>query len=96
MAKAKIIFYHKEDYDDGFIVELKIWQLPEVTSERPHGYKYSLYYGQPGSRVIGYDNERGKGDHRHYADDEERYEFKSVRQLIGDFMVDVGKARKSQ
>jgi predicted transcriptional regulator len=26
-----------------------------------------LFYGFPGNRLAGYDNERGKGDHRHPA-----------------------------
>ncbi len=40
-------------------------------------------------RVIGYDNERGKGDHRHLGGREEAYSFVNPRQLIADFMADV-------
>jgi hypothetical protein len=29
-------------------------------------------------RLVGYDDERGKGDHRHIGDHQERYEFKTV------------------
>jgi Family of unknown function (DUF6516) len=62
--------------------------------ERLHGLKYSLFYGRQGERIVGYDNESGKGDHRHYRETEEKYEFQSVKQLIGAFMSDVANVRK--
>jgi hypothetical protein len=34
---------------------------------------YSLFYGNPGRRVVGYDNERGKGDHRRRDGEEASY-----------------------
>ena len=46
-----------------------------------------------GERLVGYDNERGKGDHRHYGDREEVYAFTSVEQLAADFEADVAKLR---
>lgn len=72
---------------------MTIWRLPAASAERPHGLKYSLYYGRNGVRLVGYDNEQGKGDHRHYCDREERYAFTSVEQLIADFLSDVRKLR---
>ena len=38
---------------------------------------------------MGYDNERGKGDHRHSEGAETSYEFTSVEQLMVDFWSDV-------
>ena len=58
-----------------------------------HAFKYSLFYGFPGKRLVGYDNERGKGDHRHIEDREQRYAFSSVEQLISDFLSDVRQVR---
>jgi hypothetical protein len=52
-----------------------------------------LFYGQPGARIVGYDNERGKGDHRHLDGREEFYEFRSIETLIQDFLSDVAKRR---
>lgn len=95
MAKANLLFHRKVTYDDGHIAELTIWHLPVAISERPHGLKYSLFYGREGARLIGYDNERGKGDHRHYGSLEEKYVFRSTTQLIRDFMEDVAKLRSS-
>jgi len=81
---------------DGSIVEMTIWRLQNVTDERPHGLKYSLYYGRNGVRIIGYDNERGKGDHRHVRSREEAYEFVSVEKLIADFIADVREIRRER
>jgi hypothetical protein len=58
-----------------------------------HGLKYSLFYGRPGVREVGYDNERGKGDHRHFQDVEMAYAFTTVEQLIADFWSDVHRLR---
>eukprot|EP01035_Chromulina_nebulosa_P053461 gene53461-biopygen37944 len=68
---------------------MTIWQLPRATLARPHGLKYSLFYGYDGQRVVGYDNERGKGDHKHLGTLELRYKFESVEKLITDFLQDV-------
>lgn len=44
-------------------------------------------------RLIGYDNEPGKGDHRHYGEREETYSFSTPEQLLTDFLADVRAAR---
>jgi len=49
--------------------------------------------GRPGTREVGYDNERGKGDHRHFMGTETIYEFSSLTQLIEDFWADVRSLR---
>lgn len=91
--KARRLFAKKERLPDGSIVEMVIWRLPEPDTERPRGFKYRLYYGKEGKRLVGYDNERGKGDHRHIGDQEFPYTFVSERQLIADFLADVKKMR---
>ncbi len=93
MPKARLIFRKKIVLPDGAIVEGVIWQLPERSPERPHGLKYRLYYGRAGIRLVGYDNERGKGDHRHVGEREEPYRFTSVEALWSDFMADVTRER---
>jgi hypothetical protein len=91
--KARRIFYDKAVLPDGAVVEMTIWQLPRATTERPHGLKYSLFYGRDGQRVVGYDNERGKGDHKHHREVETRYKFESVEKMVADFLADVERAR---
>ena len=68
-----------------------IWALPQADEERPHGIKYRLFYGRDGQRLVGYDNERGKGDHKHIGDQECVYQFESVEQLVTDFWHDIEK-----
>jgi hypothetical protein len=58
-----------------------------------HDLKYSLFYGRPGVREVGYDNERGKGDHRHVKGIESPYVFTTVEQLMVDFWSDVHAVR---
>jgi len=91
MPNATLIENRKLLLDSGAIVQIRIWQLAEATEERPHGLKYSLFYGYPGERVIGYDNEAGKGDHRHRREREEPYHFTTYQTLLADFWQDVRK-----
>ena len=88
-ARAKLLFHHRIDYDDGAIVEMVLWRVPSPVSPSTHNLKYSLFYGRPGSREVGYDNERGKGDHRHFQGIERVYSFSTVERLMSDFWADV-------
>jgi Family of unknown function (DUF6516) len=76
---------------DGRIVHRKVWMLPKATPDRPHGLKYSLYCGKDGKNIVRYDNETGKGDHRHVGPDEveNTYRFLSLVQLLRDFDRDI-------
>lgn len=91
--KAVRVFYDRGEYPDGAIVEMTIWSIPKPVAGCAHAFKYSLFYGYPGERLIGYDNERGKGDHRHIGEREETYPFSNVDTLVADFLSDVRKAR---
>ena len=79
----------KEVRDDGTIVEVVIWELPEPLLPSSHLFKYRLFYGTRLEERVRYDNERGKGDHRHVAGKELTYVFVSVDQLLADFECDV-------
>ncbi len=57
--------------------------------DKPHGYKYSLAYIVKNNRVVGYDNGEGKGDHRHYKEHVESYQFKNLQKLTEDFYNDI-------
>ena len=86
--KAKLLRRIKEAYGPG-VIEGVIWQVPEPVPPSEHRIEYRLVYVVDGERVIGYDNERGKGDHRHLRGDETLYHFKDVPTLIRDFLRDV-------
>ena len=91
--KALLAFHDKQVLPDGAIVEMKIWQVAAPVAGSRHRIKYSLFYGLPGKRLIGYDNESGKGDHRHTKGREEKYPFETVEKLIADFLADVRRLR---
>ncbi len=94
--EAVLLYRDKYVYRDGAIREMVIWRLAEPDSEHPHGLKYRLFYGYPGKCLVRYDNERGKGDHRHYHEQEEVYNWVSVKQLVADFRADIENLRGKQ
>lgn len=87
--KAELLAHTKEVRDDGSIVEIVIWELPQPIPPSAHRFKYRLYFGTPGDERVRYDNERGKGDHRHRGGREDQYIFSSIDQLLDDFERDV-------
>jgi hypothetical protein len=94
--RARLIFREKFIYADGTIREMVLWQLPEKPVDTLHGFKYRLYYGNAdGTCLVRYDNETGKGDHRHLQDREMAYRFKNVEVLVADFLSDIESVRRS-
>ena len=94
--KAALILHEKAVDELDNTIELKMWQLPEPTEERPHGYKYSLVYIVEGERMIGYDNAEGHGDHRHVMNKVMTYHFVNLRQLTNDFYNDIDKYKRGE
>lgn len=75
---------------DAF-VELVVWRLDKPLPPSTHGLKYRLAYVVEGECVVLYDNERGKGDHRHFGKSQRSYEFSSVDRLLADFGSDIAR-----
>jgi hypothetical protein len=74
--------------ETGFI-EVIVWRLPEPLSGSTHSLKYRLAYVVGSECVLLYDNEAGKGDHRHVGTRQMPYVFVSVDQLLDDFLAEV-------
>lgn len=87
-TKAVLLARIKEAYADG-VIEGVIWQVPTPVQPSEHLIKYRLVYVVKGKRLVGYDNERGKGDHKHLGKAELVYKFKDVPTLLQDFLKDV-------
>lgn len=87
MSDAKLLYRIREAFGRGFI-EAVIWELPEPAKPSTHLIRYRLVYIVQGERVVGYDNERGKGDHRHIVGRELAYTFVDVPTLLADFLKD--------
>jgi len=90
---AQLITRFKDVTVDGAILELVIWKVPEPVPPSEHGYKYRAVYVVNGVRVVGFDNERGKGDHCHLDGMEMPYTFTGVDQFIEDFIAAVAARR---
>lgn len=56
-----------------------------------HEFKYRLAYVVAGECVVRYDNEAGKGDHRHFGAKETGYTFRTPEKLIADFQNDIAR-----
>lgn len=54
-----------------------------------HKYKYRLAYVVEDKCVLRYDNEAGKGDHKHLDTVEISINFIDINQLIDDFIAEV-------
>ncbi|WP_096696020.1 DUF6516 family protein [Polaromonas sp. AER18D-145] len=92
---AQLIARAKEVRNDGSIVEVVVWRVPRAIHPCTHPFNYRLYFGAGGVCRVRYDNEQGKGDHRHAGESEEPYRFESLEQLLADFQRDVENWRTS-
>ena len=78
-------------YSPTSFAELVLWQLPRSVPVSEHRFKYRLVYVVNGECVLRYDNESGKGDHRHFGGKERTYVFTSPEKLIADFDRDIAR-----
>jgi len=92
MEAIKII-EHKSVEPDGSIIQFVVWRVPTPVPPTTHGFKYRMVYIRDGKRIVGFDNERGKGDHMHLDGKEYPYQFITVKNLIQDFRLEVRKRR---
>jgi len=88
--KAELLMRERRVLEVGFI-EVIVWRLPEPLSGSTHSFKYRLAYVVEDECVLRYDNESGKGDHRHMGGKETTYAFVSVDQLLDDFLAEVSR-----
>ena len=86
--KAELLMRERRVLSTGFI-EVVIWRLSDPLRGSDHELKYRLAYVVDGRCVLRYDNEAGKGDHRHVGDTETLYAFVSIDQLLDDFLSEV-------
>ena len=78
-------------YSDDAFAELVLWKLPKAVMGSAHLFKYRLAYLVGGECVVRYDNESGKGDHRHFGVKEIAYEFTTLDRLVADFQRDIAR-----
>jgi hypothetical protein len=70
--------------EDRF-ADIAIWQVPESVPGSTHHFKYRLALIVDEVCVLRFDNETGKGDHKHIGDREVPYTFTTLTRLMADF-----------
>ena len=86
--QATLLVRRRERQRPGAFTEIVIWQLPRRLPGSAHRYKYRLALIDQAACVLRYDNESGKGDHRHRGTQEAAYRFTTIEQLLEDFDAD--------
>ena len=76
--KATLLVRRCERQRPGTFTKIVIWQLPRRLPGSMHRYKYRLALIDREECVLRYDNEAGKGDHRHRGTEEAAYRFTTI------------------
>jgi hypothetical protein len=82
---ARLLLRERRVVGEGRFAEVVIWELAGAVSGSSHEFKYRLAFVVDGVCVIRFDNEAGKGDHKHIGEEQAPYTFTSLAQLIHDF-----------
>jgi hypothetical protein len=88
-ARARLLLRERVIVGENRFAEIVIWQVPRPRAGSPHRYKYRLAFVVDEICVVRFDNETGKGDHKHVGIDEQPYRFSSLGQLVTDFWSEV-------
>lgn len=87
--KATPLISRRTVIRQGVFIDAVLWAVPAPVRGSRHSYKYRLALVAEGVCVLRYDNEAGKGDHKHVGERETPYQFSTVDALLDDFRSDV-------
>jgi hypothetical protein len=94
--KAELLLRERLILEASTFVEIVIWRVPEPVRGSAHDFKYRLALVAQGNCVLRYDNEAGKGDHKHIDEGQVPYRFRGTEALIEDFWQDVDEWRQTR
>jgi Family of unknown function (DUF6516) len=86
---AELMLNERHTISEIAFAELVVWRLPKPLQGSRHKFKYRLALVVKGFCVMRYDNESGKGDHKHIGLEQSRYTFSTPKILLDDFWRDV-------
>jgi hypothetical protein len=89
--KAALLLDERHVVAGNAFVELVVWRLGSRLPASGHDFKYRL--ALDGRCVLRYDNESGKGDHRHVGKKVDPYGFSTPERLLEDFWSEVDRWR---
>ena len=87
--KARLLLRERIELSEQVFVEMVVWLVPEHVPGSRHSFKYRLALISRQGCVLRYDNEAGKGDHKHIFDRQVDYDFTDLDALQRDFWADV-------
>jgi hypothetical protein len=93
--KATLLLRERRVLEENQFADVVIWRLPRPSSGSRHAFKYRLAFLVEQDCVLRFDNEAGKGDHKHVGTLEAPYAFSSLEQLLSDFWCEIAKWRRS-
>jgi hypothetical protein len=94
-VKATLLLRERRIVAEDAFAELVVWQVPAPVAGSAHRFKYRLAFVVGGVCVLRYDNEAGKGDHKHLGVEQSLYVFTTPARLLDDFWHDVDHWRKT-
>jgi len=86
---ARLLLRERVIVGESRFADLVIWQLPGSAAGSNHGFKYRLAFIVDQVCVLRFDNEAGKGDHKHVGEQQVAYAFTSLEKLVADFWSEV-------
>jgi hypothetical protein len=89
----KLLLRERYVLADNSFAEIVVWQLPRPLRASAHSFKYRLAFVVDEVCVLRFDNEAGKGDHKHIEEREVAYTFVSLPRLVADFWDEIGSWR---
>jgi hypothetical protein len=91
--KATLLLDERHIIAVNAFVELVVWRVGKPIRGSRHDLKYRLALVVDGRCVLRYDNESGKGDHRHIGKREYPYTFSTPERLLEEFWSEVERWR---
>lgn len=87
--KAELLLRERHVVAENAFAEIIVWRVAQSLRGSKRRFKYRLALVVAGECVLRYDNEAGKGDHRHLGKKQMNYTFLDYETLIADFWTDV-------
>jgi hypothetical protein len=86
---ARLLLRERRIISEGRFADIVIWRLSSPVPGSRHSFKYRLALVVDQVCVLRFDNETGKGDHKHVGAAEVPYTFTTLEQLVTDFWSEI-------
>ena len=83
--QADLLLKERRVLGEDRFADVVIWRVPERSPGSAHDFKYRLAFVVDNVCVLRFDNEAGKGDHKHVGAEQAPYTFTTLGRLVTDF-----------